>query len=81
MATFNAERRPPRPFGRWEFVAIVETRGCCCENGVEERLSGRSRTLIQMGGRFATGVCAVQDTPNTNRFAPIYTQVVVSVSF
>jgi hypothetical protein len=25
MATFNAERRPPHPFGRWESVAIAET--------------------------------------------------------
>ena len=25
MDTFNVERRPPRPLGRWELVAIVET--------------------------------------------------------
>ena len=29
MSTFKAERTPSRSFGRWEFVAIDETRGIC----------------------------------------------------
>jgi len=32
MVTFSVEMTPFRPFGRWEFVAIVESRGRCEED-------------------------------------------------
>ena len=53
MSTFKAERIPSRSFGRWEFVAIVETRGSR-EKAVWTKAAKNPNpnTEGQMGGVF-----------------------------
>ena len=59
MATFNEERAPSRPFGRWEFVSIVGNRGSC------EKVA-RREGCEEGPGCYENGRSLCHDTPRAN---------------